>query len=348
MVTTARKPVSDGLAAGIPVLCVGLPADKLQIETSHGLHGVLHIGQLRSSVHFNEQTHLITQYTGTAVGELVFPLRGSFPYGVIQASAAYVPNFVADELQPLALGLIVRQLLGSSEQGRLFLLIDDVYPFSDLGMLCHMADKLYARGYPFTVSAMPVYENLSYPAYLRYTQVLRYVQSRGGAVVMHDPIVRSAESEVENIEDRLHRAREAFEQQGIVLANGIVSPYPLSLNAFSNLSSTADTFGPLPMDVEVILPLAKTPGEFDQTLQLISDKWVMVASLQKMVAGSPFVYNEQPVDETFVYREAVQTSFDRFFSAGNQTLLVIVLISLIVFSGLLTGGYFLYRRKFYR
>lgn len=351
LVTTARKPIVDGLDAGIPVLCVGpqtLPADGIKVQTSHGLGGILHVGKLQSPVHFEDQAFLITEYAGTAVGEMEFPLRGSFPYGVIQGSIAYMPNYDQDDIQPLALGLTARQLLGDPEEGRLFLLIDEVYPFSDLGMLCHMADELYARGYPFTVSAMPVYDNLDYPAYLRYTQVLRYIQSRGGAVTMHDPVIRAAEGEMESTGERLSRARASFEQQGLVLANGIVSPYPVSLAGFSNLSSAAVPFGPLPMDVAVVLPIAKAPGEFDQALALVTKKWVTISSLQRMVNDSPFIYNEQPIDEEFAYREEVETSFNRFFSAGNRTLLVIVLISLVVFSGLLTGGYFLYRRKFYR
>ena len=351
LVTTSPKPCRDGLDAGIPVLCIGpraLPAEGLTLQTTHGLEGVLHVGKLRSSVHFEGQAFLITEYTGAAVGEMEFPLRGTFPYGVIRDSIACVPHFFEDDIQPLALGLIARQLLGDAGQGRLFLLIDEVYPFSDLGMLCHMADELYARGYPFTVSAMPVYDNLDYPAYLRYTQVLRYIQSRGGAVVMHDPIIRAAEIEAESMDERLQRARASFEQQGILLANGIVSPYPISLAGFSNISSALVPFGPLPMDVAIDLPIAKTPGELNQALAVIGEKWVAIASLQRMVTDAPFIYNEQPIDDQFTYREEVQTSFNRFFSAGNQTLLAIVLISLTVFSGLLTGGYFLYRRKFYR
>jgi len=349
--TFIRQPYVDALDAGIPVLCVGpqvLPIDGIQVQTAHGLSGLLHIGNISSSIHLEEQSLLIQEYEGIAVGEMVFPLRGSFPYGVIHDSVAYVPNFNQDEIQPLALGLVVRQLLGGPDTGRLFLLIDEVYPFSDLGMLCHMADDLYAHGYPFTVSAMPVYDNLEYPAYRLYTQVLRYAQSRGGAIVMHDPIIRSAESKMESTDARLDRASAAFEQQGIVLANGIVSPYPVTLAGFAGLHSAEAAFGPLPMDISVTLPIAKTPEEFKQTIQLVSKKWIAVSSLLKMVTDDPFIYNEQPVSGGYAYREEIQTSFEGFFSAGNQTLVVVVLISLAIFAGLLAGSYFLYRHKFYR
>ncbi len=349
--TTVLQPYKDGLDAGIPVLCIGpmaLPADGIIIQTANDPGGVLHIGNIQSPFHFKGQTLLIKEYKGIAVGEMEFPLRGSFPYGVIEDTAAFVPSFSPDDIQPLALAIVARRLFHDPEQGRLFLLIDEVYPFSDLNMLCHMADELYNRGYPFTVSAMPVYDNLEYPAFLRYAQVLRYMEYRGGAIVMHDPIIRAAEAELESTSERLGRARDAFTQQGIVLANGIVSPYRMTLDGFANLAGQSVPFGPLPMDIAVVLPIAKTPEEFDQTLQLISKKWVTVSSLLKMVTNEPVLYNEQPVGGDYTYREEVQTSFEGFFTAGNETLIIFVVISLIIFSGLLIGGYFLYRRKFYR
>lgn len=351
LVTTIEQPKRDALAAGIPVLCVGPyagPVDGVQVQSARGLSGILRVGQFQASVSFRDQVALIVGFEGDRVGEMDFSLRGSFPYGVIRHSAAYAPNFSKDNIQPLALAFLMKQLLGDPEPGRLFLLINEVYPFSDLGMLCYMADELYRMGYPFTVSAMPVYDNLQYPAFLRYTQVLRYIQSRGGAVVMHDPIILAAEMESESIDTRLARARTALEQQGIILANGLVSPYPLSLDEFIHLSGTSTVFGPLPMDTAVILPIAKTPEAFDSMLQVIAGKWAEVTSLYRMATDEPYLYNEEPVDVQFAYREEVETSFEAFFSAGNRTLIVIVVISLVIFSGLLTGGYFLYQRKFLR
>jgi hypothetical protein len=195
---------------------------------------------------------------------------------------------------------------------------------------------------------MPVYDNLEYPAFLRYAQVLRYMEFRGGAAVLHDPIIRAAEAELESTDERLLRARNALMQQSIILANGIVSPFRMTLDSFLNLSAQSVPFGPLPMDVAVVMPIAKTPEEFDKALALISKKWVTVSSLLHMVTSEPVLYNEQPVGDEYAYREEVQTSFEGFFSAGNETLIIIVVISLIIFSGLLTGGYFLYRRKFYK
>ena len=353
LVSTDPIACLDGLHRGMKVLCIGpdtLTAGKLKITTASGVGGALLLGQLRSPFFYSDQVYLIQGVdSGAAVGEMKIPLRGSFPYGVIVDNTAFVPNFSKDALQPFALSQVIYKLFDDNQSGRLFLWIDEVYPFSDMGMLCMMADALYERGYPFTVAAMPVYDNLEYPAYLRYTQVLRYIQSRGGAVVLHDPLIRTAEKELESADERLTRARDALAKQGIILANGIVSPYPLTLTDLDALVLDSKTaLGSLPMDVAVTLPIFKTPEEMNQALTLLKDKWVAAASLYKMAADSPYVYNEEPIAQDYSYRAKVETSFDRFFSAGNQTLIVIVLISLFVFSIMLAGGYFLYRRKFYR
>ena len=353
LAATVRSACEDGLALGMKVLCIGpdtLPAEGLRYEQASGLGGVLHLGQLQSPFFFAGQARLITSgFEGTAVGEMEVPLRGSFPYGVIAGDAAYVPNFAKDALQPLLLAQVIHQLFGENETGRLFLWIDEVYPFSDLGMLCMMADALYERGYPFTVAAMPVYDNLDYPAYLRYTQVLRYIQSKGGAVVMHDPLIRTAEVELESADARLQRAGEALINQGIILANGIASPYPLTLTDLAAIQQDSQTaLGTLPMDAALYLPIFTSPEELQSALKLLSQKWVTAASLYKMAAEGPYFYDEEPIGADYSYRAKVETSFDQFFSAGNQTLIVIVVISLFVFSIMLAGGYFLYRRKFYR
>lgn len=107
--TTVLQPYEDGLDAGIPVLSIGpmaLPAEGFEFQTANDPGGVLHIGNIQSPVHFKGQTLLIKEYTGIAVGEMEFHLRGSFSYGVIEDSLAYIPSFSSDDIQPLALAIV--------------------------------------------------------------------------------------------------------------------------------------------------------------------------------------------------------------------------------------------------
>ena len=68
---------------------------------------------------------------------------------------------------------------------------------------------------------MPVYENLDYPAFERYAQILRYVQARNGTVLLHPPVVRvnqfylrfvdSIKSQIDNeFNQRLEKSQETI------------------------------------------------------------------------------------------------------------------------------------------
>lgn len=70
-----------------------------------------------------------------------------------------------------------------------YLIIDKVYPYDNLNLLIEKADYLYEQGIPFLVSAMEVYGNLEFDAMKRYTEALRYCQSRGGTIILGDPYV---------------------------------------------------------------------------------------------------------------------------------------------------------------
>lgn len=86
----------------------------------------------------------------------------------------------------------LKRWLGISTAGRSYLLLKEVYPFSDLELLRLTADQLYDAGIPFLVSAVPVFVNTDYPAMKRYVQALRYVQSRGGSIAVNAPVVQLA------------------------------------------------------------------------------------------------------------------------------------------------------------
>lgn len=57
-------------------------------------------------------------------------------------------------------------------------------------------------------------------------------------------------------------------------------------------------------------------------------------------------YTPQKVAVDFQYKEKQATSFNRLFSVQNQFFIIVILAALLLFGGLLTIGYRMYRRKY--
>jgi uncharacterized protein YdaL len=104
---------------------------------------------------------------------------------------AYAPYLHKGDLSELAVSSLLKAWLGVQEEGHLYLIFKEIYPFSDLDLLEQMADKLYESGIPFMVSVRPVFRNTNFPAMKRYLETLKYVQAKNGSIVVHAPVVAS-------------------------------------------------------------------------------------------------------------------------------------------------------------
>ncbi|WP_353851682.1 DUF2334 domain-containing protein [Clostridium sp.] len=58
-------------------------------------------------------------------------------------------------------------------------------PLGSYDKLKNIADYLYNKGIPFIVVLMPVYFNTDLHEMKEFTDTVRYMQSRGGAIVLH-------------------------------------------------------------------------------------------------------------------------------------------------------------------
>lgn len=70
-----------------------------------------------------------------------------------------------------------------------FLLLDNIYPYTDFNDLINKVNYLYENGIEFFISAMGVYKNEDLDAMKRYCEVLRYCDSRGGTIIFGEPII---------------------------------------------------------------------------------------------------------------------------------------------------------------
>ncbi|TVX93647.1 hypothetical protein [Paenibacillus agilis] len=129
----------------------------------------------------------ITAHGGTPYGLISSRSGRQSPFGVGHDGIAYVPYFEKGNLSELAIGYVLRDWLGWTQQSNTYVVFKEIYPFSDLERLEQLSDELYEAGIPFVVSVRPIFINLDYPATKRYFETLKYVQSRNGNLVVNVP-----------------------------------------------------------------------------------------------------------------------------------------------------------------
>ena len=354
VVTTINRPYLDATAAGIPTVCLGPdagPVDGASTLTLENFGATLQLDD-HSQYQFVAKATLAQQPAyGQPYGHIVLNSGDSFPFAVIFANTAYVPWYEPEGLSYIMLGGLLRQYFGgmASATGQMYALLDEIYPFSDLEMLRTTADRFAQSGMPFIVRVMPVYDNLDYPAFKRFTQALRYVQSKGGAIVLHDPLVRQYESEREPLSDKLARARSALSEEGLALYELDSPGLGLTLEDLQSIAHTRLNFGSLPIDTMLRIPLFTDEKALSAAMQQLDDAWL---SLSDYKSEFPQLeapqYEEKAIETSYVYRKSVLASLGGFFSGANRILLMIVGASVVVFLVLIALGRRLYRQMFYR
>lgn len=349
LVTTSPIPLGD---AEYPVLCVGSAfssnTEVTFLSVSKVSVGMSYDGYTQP-VRYEEEITLISDYTGRSVATLALSMGRSYPFAVIGARQTYVPYYRGDDLSTVALGSVISGYLGKSQQdGVMYVLIDSVHPFSDLTMLCSLADVFYENAIPFIVRIMPGYDNLEYPAFLRYMQTLRYIQSRNGTVVLHEPLVAEYETEREPLAAKMERFTSTLQDNGVKWMDMSLSPYPFTLDDIERIQSGTKNFGVLPFDAVIVSPIPKTEQELVDTVSRLNRKWLSIGDYKRRYTNENFQYNETPIDLDYEYQHKQEQSMVDFFSTANAYLVVIVAGVLTLFSVLLVIGSRLYKRKFYR
>lgn len=96
-----------------------------------------------------------------------------------------------------------------------YLVLDEVYPFMDAGILKRKIDKMIEQEVPFVVSVMPVSQNGDYPSMKEFCQVLAYAQQNAGAVILHAPIIHKQIKDIEEIYEKLTDMTMNYVNQGV-------------------------------------------------------------------------------------------------------------------------------------
>lgn len=117
------------------------------------------------------------------------------PYGILNSSTAYLPYLTPEGLSFILTSQLIQKWLNQNKTFYPMLVFTDVTPFSNIPLIKYLADQLYNAGIPFTLSATSVWQNVDLKAMKNYTDMLRYVASRNGGLLLKTPEVMGVSEE---------------------------------------------------------------------------------------------------------------------------------------------------------
>lgn len=287
----------------------------------------------------------IYQHSGEAVGSIVIN-EVEYPFAVITKWLTYVPYYNKDDLSIMGLGALLNKYFGNDQAGKMYIMIDEIYPFSDLDILIMTVNKLYDNGMPFILSVMPIYDNTDYPAFNRYIQILKYVQSKNGTIIMHEPLEKNIKTNGESIDDKMNRAYAAFEDNGITIFEKNKKPYEMSYDLLSGVLNHDKQFIEFPINTMFRYQLFETEKELDNAIDILNKKWLILSDYKMNFTTEMYDYQPVEVEEAYLYKPKMEQSLGFFFDAGNRVLSIIVAGSVFIIIILMILGYRLYNRKF--
>jgi hypothetical protein len=342
-------PLKDALQAGKRPVCLGdgfQVVPGMQTETiDRKMHARLTVYNNTQSIIISQGFTYISDHYGEAVGRI--SINGQdYPLGVMTDTVMYAPYFGRDDMSVFAVAKMLNAYFGNFDGGKMYIMIDEVYPFDDRDMLELIADRFFRSGIPFVMSLMPVYQNTDYPAFKRYADTLRYIQSRSGSLIMHDPLVTGNELVGDTLDVRMDNAYASFEENGIHVYPETLFPYEVSLNMLMRIQPTNELFISLPIDTIIKYDVFADEDELDSALTAINQKWIQIGDYRRNFTDKTDIYEEASIDNDYVYIEKDESHYEFLVDKGNRILSIIVLISSIVIVGLIMLGYRLYQSKF--
>lgn len=342
-------PFKDVLQSGKSLVCLGddfkvIPGAQVNVM-NRKTHAELNVYENNQSIILDEGFSYISAYEGETVGNIRFEGIDT-PMGVITDKIMFAPYFSKDDITAFAVAKMLNQYFQKFDGGKMYIMIDEVYPFDDINMLELIADKFYDNGIPFVMSIMPVYQNTDYPSFKRYTSTLKYIQSKNGSLIMHEPIMTGNELVGDDIDVRMEKAFNTFEENDVHVYEQTLFPYEVSLESLTGIHPQNELFISLPIDTVIKFNVFKDEAELDAALEMINSKWLQIGDYNRNFTDNISVYEDTEVDTAFTYKDKTERSFAFLVDRGNQVLSIVVLISGIIIIALIVFGYRLYRDKF--
>ncbi len=342
-------PLKDVLQSGKRPLCLGDEFKVIpgaQVDTiNRKMHAELKVYENTQSIILEQGFSYISDYDGEAIGSISFE-GNQTPMGVVTDKIMFAPYFSQDDITAFAVAKMLNIYFGRIDGGKMYVMIDEVYPIDDIDMLELIADEFYNSGIPFVMSIMPVYENTDYPSFKRYTNALKYIQSRNGSLVMHEPIMTGNELVGDDIDVRMEKAYKSFEENAVHIYEETLFPYEVSLDMLAGVHPQNELFISLPIDTIIKFEVFEDKAALDAAIETVNSKWLQIGDYNRNFTDNIAVYEGTEIDADFTYREKSESSFAFLVDKGNQVLTVVVLISGFIIIALIIFGYRLYRAKF--
>ncbi len=344
-----NAPLLDALDMGKRVVCVGdafISLPGIEIKTINSATPAdLSVYTNQESVILDSGVGYIAKYTGSAIGGVT--IHGeTYPLCVETDSILYAPYLRADDLSAFAVGQLLNSYFGRLDGGEMYIMLDEVYPFDDLDMLRQTAKKLYENGIPFIVSVMPVYYNTDYPSFRRYVNVLRYMQSIGGSIILHAALETGNELVGDPLDVRMEYAYQTFLDNGVVVYDEPVTPYVVSIDALAAMLPQNELFITLPIDTVIKFNPFENEDDLDGMIDAINNKWLMIGDYRRDKTNDEYLDKQEDVSSEYQYRDVAQRRYAFLVDKGNQIMFVIVIFSMCVVLLLIGIGVRLYRKKF--
>jgi hypothetical protein len=340
--------LDEASKTGKPLICIGGSfAQNGVSEINAGLVN-FDLGGLRQKVSVGGKMAVLTSPGDESFGSVTDSFGNQYPFAKREGKIWTVPYFNRGDISLDGLGGVMQKFFGWQGTPQLYVMIDEVYAFSDLDLFKKTADALCENGFPFIVRVMPVYDNTDYPAFKRWAQLLRYVQSRGGSIVLHDAIVQPDMEEKVPLDEMTDKAKKALLDEKVNLYELSPGPYPVDFSFIENTSSPTKQFAGLNMNAMVVYSLPKDDQGIADMVAGLNRAWLTVSDYKRNYTDESPLYNETPYDQAYQYVKEEEQTYREFFTVGNNLLIVVVGGSIVVLAVLFVLGRHLYRKKFLR
>ncbi|MHC1749261.1 MAG: hypothetical protein AB9856_13310 [Cellulosilyticaceae bacterium] len=172
--------------------------------------------EFKSPQFLAHEIECITEKSLTSIGKIKDNFGGEYPFAVVKENIIYLPYLKDNSINKISLGEVMKIAFNKHEYGKNYLVIKNIYPFSKLNKLTEMSKLCFEHGIPIICSIMPIFENIEYPAIQRYAQILRYVESNQGTIIIQSPNVRETEAEKELLGSKMEKFIDYIVSYGVI------------------------------------------------------------------------------------------------------------------------------------